>query len=121
MCHEARAQMQDICSDTLGSWERAVTTCDGCWQIRGHFNQNCTFVIKNYLTGALLYYGHLSMWGADHVSIEELWQETSKGAEGHLAQVLWAKAQEEGMKVAVNWQDADSSSVKGFYYSFDNE
>lgn len=61
------------------------------------------------------------MWGADHTSIEELWQGTSKAAEGHLAQVSWAKAKEEGMKVVVNWQDADSSSVKGFRYSFDNE
>ena len=102
MCDEAKVQMQDISSDTLGSWDRAVTTCDGCWQIRGHFSQNCTFVIKNYLTGALLYYGHLSMRGADHISSEELWQGTSKAAEGHLAQVLWAKAKEEGMKVAVN-------------------
>lgn len=28
---------------------------------------------------------------------------------------------EEGIKVEVNWQDADSSSAKGFRYSFGNE
>ena len=121
MCEDAKEQMRNISDDTLGSWGRAVTTCDGCWQIRGHFSQNCTFIVKNYLTGALLYYGHLSMQGANNISAEELWQGTAKAAEGHLAQILWAKAKEEGMKVEVNWQDADSSSAKGFRYSFANE
>lgn len=50
VCEDAKLQMQNIENDQLGSWERAVTTCDGCWQIRGHFSQNCTFVIKNYIT-----------------------------------------------------------------------
>ena len=54
----------------LGSWSRGVTTCDGRWQIRCHFSQTCTFVIKNYLTGCLLYYGHLSMRGADTICIK---------------------------------------------------
>ena len=100
---------------------RAVTTCDGCWHIRGHFSQNCTFIIKNYLTGGILYYGHLSMRGADNICDEELWQGTSKAAEGHLAQVLWAKAKAEDLVVEVNWQDGDFSSAKGFRYSFPNQ
>jgi hypothetical protein len=86
-----------------------------------YFSQNCTFIIKNYIKGGLLYYGHLSMRGADSICDEELWQGTSKAAEGHLAQVLWAKAKEEGIHVEVNWQDADSSSADGFRYSFSNE
>ena len=57
------------------------------------------------------------MRDADRICDEELWQDTSKLAEGHLAQVLWAKAKE----VAVNWQDADSSSAKGFRHSLSNE
>ena len=121
MWEDAKEQMCSISNEELGSWEKAVTTCDGCWQIRGHFSQNCTFIIKNYLTGALLYYGHLSMRGSENISSDELWQGTAKAAEGHLAQVLWAKAKEEEMKVEVNWQDADSSSAKGFRYSFANE
>ena len=49
MCEEAKEQMRSISDEELGSWERAVTTCDGCWQIRGHFSQNCTFVVRNYI------------------------------------------------------------------------
>lgn len=73
------------------------------------------------MTGGLLYYGHLSMRGADRICNEDLWQGTAKAAEGHLVQLLWAKARQEGLKVKVNWQDAYSSSAKGFCYSFANE
>ena len=83
--------MKSISSDQLGSWDGAVATCYGCWQIRGHFSQNCTFIIQNYITGGLWYYGHLSMRGADRLCNEELWQGTAKAAEGHLAQLLWAR------------------------------
>jgi len=107
-------------SDQIGSWDRAVT-CDGFWQIRGYCSQNCTFITKKYIKGGLLYYGQLSMRGANRICNEKLWQETAKAAEGHLAQLLWAKAKEEVLKVEVNWQDADSSSAKGFQYSFANE
>lgn len=102
MCEDAKTQMRNISDDTLGSWGRAVTTCDCCWQIRGHFSQNCTFIIKNYFTGALSYYGHLSIRGAENISTKELWQGTAKAAEGHLAQILWSKGKEEGIKVEVN-------------------
>ena len=61
------------------------------------------------------------MPGADRICDEELWKGTAKAAEGHLSQNLWAKAKEEGLKVAINWQDADSTSAKGFRYSFSNE
>lgn len=121
MCEDEKNYMNALPNDQLGSWSRGVTTCDGCWQIRGHFSQNCTFIIKNYLTGGLLYYRYLSMRGADQICNEELWQGTSKAGEGHLAQVLWAEAKDEGFQVEVNWQDADSSSAKGFRYSFENE
>ena len=92
MCDNAKHQMKQISPDQIGSWSRAVTCCDGCWLIKGHLSQNCTFFIKNYITGALLYYGHLSMPDADTVCDEELWQGTTKAAEGHLSEVLSAKA-----------------------------
>jgi hypothetical protein len=121
LCDDAKHQMKQLEPNVVGSWSRGITTCDGCWQKRGYLSQNCTFIIKNYITGGLLYYGHLSMRGADNICDEELWQGTSKAAEGHLAKVLWAKAKEEGINVEVNWQDADSSSAYGFCYSFSNE
>ena len=55
LCEDAKLQMKSISSDQLGTWDRAVTNCDGCWQIRGHFSQNCTFIIKNYITGGLCF------------------------------------------------------------------
>ena len=61
MCEDAKQTMKDQPQGQLGSWSRAVTTCDGCWLIRGHFSQNCTFIVKDYITSGLLYYGHLSM------------------------------------------------------------
>ena len=71
--------------------------------------------------GALLHYGHLSMRGADRICNQDLWQSTAKSAEGHLSQQLWTQAKEEGLKVEINWQDADSSPAKGFTYSFSNK
>ena len=56
------------------------------------------------------------MRGADRICDEDLWEGTAKSAEGHLSQKLWAQAKEEGMKGEINWQDADSSSAKGFRY-----
>ena len=70
--------MRSLPSSQLGSWSRAVTTSDGCWHIRGFFSQNSTFVIRNYLTCALLWYGHASMRGCDSVIEEDLFQGTAK-------------------------------------------
>lgn len=114
VCELGKQEMKDMDSGTLGSWQRAVTTSDGCWHIRGFFSQNCTMVIRNWLTGALLWYGHASMKGADPIISEELYQGTAKSAEGYLASVLFDKAKDEGCVVEVNWQDQDSSSEKAF-------
>ena len=37
---------------------------------------------------------------------------TSKSAEGYAASITFQRAKEEGMEVAVQWQDAHSSSAK---------
>ena len=79
---------------------------------RGFHSANSTFRIRNYYNGALLYRKHLCQRGRDDVVSEDLYEGTSKGAEGYAARLTFKKAKEEGMNVAIQWQDADSSSSK---------
>ena len=110
VCEFAKQEMRDVKESQLGSWKNAVTVADCTWQTRGWHSKNATFTIRNYLTGALLYYHHLCQKGRDEVIEEELYRGTSKSAEGFAARVTFQKAEKEGMHVAVHWQDADSSS-----------
>ena len=114
----AKVKMKMKHPSQLGSWKKAVTTSDGCWLIRGHHSQCCTFVVINFLTGCTLYHGHSCMRGSNNICDSELWEGTSKAGEGHLAEVCFNKAKEEEMVIEVNWQDADSSSAKSFWYVF---
>ncbi len=118
ICDMGKRKMRAKDPTELGSWQRAVTTSDDCWLIRGHHSQCCTFVIINYLSGCTLYFGHACMRGSNNICDAELWEGTAKAAEGHLAEVCFTKAKEEEMVIAVNWQDADSSSAKSFRYVF---
>ena len=110
-CETAKQEMRDMKESELGSWQNAVTVADGTWQTRGWHSKNATFTIRIYLNGALLYY-HLCQKGMDEVIEEELYRGTSKSSEGFVARVTFQKAKEEGMHVAVHWQDAVSSSAK---------
>ena len=58
------------------------------------------------------------MRGSSNICDSDLWEGTTKAEEGHLAEVCFTKAKEEGMVIAINWQDADSSSAKSFRYVF---
>ena len=118
ICEMGKSEMKRKPPSELGSWKKAVTTSDGCWLIRGHHSQCCTFAIINFLTGCTLYYGHSCMRGSNNICDSDLWQGTAKAAEGHLAEDCFSKAKEEEMVVAINWQDADSSSAKSFRYVF---
>lgn len=53
---------------------------------------------------------HLCQKGRDKFIEEELYEGSSKGAESLAARVTLKKAKEEGMQIAIHWQDADSSS-----------
>lgn len=79
LCTLAKDEMKLLPPSTLGSWPRAVTTADGCWLTRGHFSQNCTFIVKNYLRNSILWYGHLCMHGNDDVA-EPVFPGTAKSA-----------------------------------------
>ena len=109
LCEVAKREMKD---GDLGSWKRAVNTADGTWQTRGWHSKNATFTITNYLNGALLYYHHLCQKGRDKIVEGDLYLGTSKSAEGYAARITFQRAKEEGMDVAIHWQDADSSSAK---------
>lgn len=121
VCELGKQEMKKLPDDQIGSWKRAVTTSDGCWHIRGFFSQNSTFVIRNWLTGALLWYGHVCMKGSDPVIQDELYRGTAKSAEGYLAGILFEKAKEEGCVIQVNWQDQDSSAEKSFRSVYGSE
>ena len=89
ICEIGKDEMKAIADTELGCWRRAVTTSDGAWHIHGFFSQNSTFVIRNFLTGAILWYGHASMRGSDSLIEEDLYEGTAKSAEGFLAVVLF--------------------------------
>ena len=112
MCEDAKDDMQNMDQSELGSWSHAVTSADGTWMTRGFHSKNATFSVRNYYNGALLYRKHLCQKGRDNVVNEELYRGTSKGAEGYAARLTFKKAKDEGMNIAIQWQDADSSSSK---------
>jgi len=61
-----------------------VVNSDGVWHTRGHFSKNGSFIITNYLTGGLSWFGHKCMRGKDNV-VEELFKGTAKSMERILA------------------------------------
>ena len=91
VCEADKQEMRDVKESQLGSWKNAVTVADCTWQTRGWHSKNATFTIRNYLTGALLYYHHLCQKGRDEVIEEELYRGTSKSAEGFAARVTFAR------------------------------
>lgn len=107
---EAKQEMESLPPETLGSWARAVTCSDGVWQTRGHYSKNATYTIRNYMNNSILYVVHQCQRGFDKTANEELYQGTSKSAEGYSAEIAFTQAREEGLEVAIHWQDADSSS-----------
>ncbi len=51
-----------------------------------------------------------SQRGRDSIVKDDLYQGTSKSAEGYAARQTFKRAKDEGMEVEVQWQDCDSSS-----------
>lgn len=112
MCEREKNRMKAMDQTQLGSWSRAVTCADGTWMTRGFHSKNATFSVRNYFTGALLYFIHICQKGRDHIIGEELYKGTSKSAEGYAARKTLLIAKEEKLNIEVHWQDADSSSSK---------
>ena len=112
MCNAEKERMKEVDGGQLGSWKRAVVTSDGVWHTHGHFSKNGSFIIKNYFTGGLLWYGHKCMRGKDDVVEDVLFEGTAKSMEGILVEECYKQAKEEKCKVEVVWQDGDSSVAK---------
>ena len=111
MCDEEKDKMMAMDDKELGGWKRAVVISDRVWHNRGRFSKNGSFIIKNYFTGGLLWYGHKCMHGRDYIIDDELFAGTSKSMEGCLAEECYKEAKGEECNVEVVWQDGDSSAA----------
>ena len=78
--------------------------------------QECQFYCAQ-LPNALLYVAHICQQGDDIIE-SEVYRGTSKSAEGYGAEICFNQARQEGMKIAIHWQDADSSSKKAVRDAF---
>lgn len=75
---EEKGRMKSFPENKFGCWKRAVVTSDGVWHTRGHFSKNGSFIIKNYMSGGLLWFGHKCMKGGDDVVEEDLYGELAE-------------------------------------------
>ena len=120
ICLEARQQMKDMDQNKLGSWSRAVTCADAVWLTRGHYSRNCTFTVRNNMTGALLYYYHICQKGKDKLCNENVYKGTSKSAEGFGADHVFSLMDEDGINVECHIQDGDSTAGNAVLKYFPN-
>ena len=72
MCDREKVRMKAMNQTKLGSWSKAVTCADGTWHKRGFHSKNGTFTIRNYDTGALLYFTHLCQKGGDNIPCKKV-------------------------------------------------
>ena len=110
MYQEVKEEMKAMDPSELGSWKHSVTSGDAAWLTRVYHSQNCTFHVRNYMNGAVLYYHHLSQRGKDKVVEGDLYQGTSKSAEGYGASIVFEQAKKEGLQIEVHFEDGVSSS-----------
>lgn len=96
------------------SWQLEKGSRDIRWCLayqRTHLSKISSFIIKNYLTEGLLWYGHKCMKGNDDVIDEGLYEGTAKSMEEVLADQCYVQGKVEGCMVNTVWQDGDSTSA----------
>ena len=113
-CERAKDEMRSKADSEFGSFRKAVTNGDGVWMTRGHHSQNFTYHMRDYFSNGILYYEHYCQRGNDSVCDGELFEGTSKAAEGHATASILKRAKDEGMNIVLHWQDDDSSASKCF-------
>ena len=77
--------------------------------------------IPDYINNSLLYAVHLCMRGKDKVVPGELYQGTSKAAEGHGADIAFSLAKRDNLQIEVHWQDGNSSTAIAFRKHYPDE
>ena len=65
-----RDAMKKLPPESLGSSKRAVTCADGYWQVRGYTSPNGTATVSDWLTRAVIGYGHCCQRGVDIYDFE---------------------------------------------------
>ena len=65
-----RDAMKKLPPESLGSSKRAVTCADGYWQVRGYTSPNGTATVSDWLTRAIIGYGHCCQRGVDIYDFE---------------------------------------------------
>ena len=101
MCEREKERMKALNPKDLGSWSQAVTSADGTWLTQGHHSKNATFSIRNYTTSTFVRKEETTLSRRSG---------TSKSVKGYGAMELFQKAKEEGLQIAVHWQDVDSTA-----------
>ena len=110
MFNKAKGTMQRKPDNEQGSFQRAITTADGCWLTRGHFSKNFTLHVKDFLMQALLSSSTTSICVKEAVMTSAK-KNFTLTCEGYAASRIFQQTANEGMNIEVNWQDGDSSSV----------
>ncbi len=87
-----------------GDADQWMASFDGFYLTRGHYSNNSSATLHDYLTGKIAYFCHRTKRGPGHN-----WNGTSGGAEADMLDELLGKAKEDGMVVKEIITDKDTS------------
>lgn len=98
-CEQVRNQVRN-----RGDHKRWVASYDGFYLTRGHYSNNSSGTLHDYITGSIAWFTHRTKRGKRHN-----WEGTSNGAEGNMFDELLKKAKDEGFVVSEIVTDKDTS------------
>jgi len=96
-----------------GNSKRWMASFDGFYLTRGHYSNNSSVTLHDYLTRKVAYFSHQTKKGAGHN-----WNGTSAGAEADMLDELLGKAKNDGMVIQEIVTDKDSSVNAIFCWHF---
>ena len=88
LCNEEKERMKDLHGGQMRSWQRAVVTSESARHMWCHFSKNGLFIIKNYFTQGLLWYGHKCMGGKHDVVEDELFEGMAKSMKSFFKRIV---------------------------------